>query len=88
MADSVPVDLIIREREAGWPTIHPEDYCHRCGARNMLWFADRDVWLAATAALASETGREGIFCPQCFADLHSEQTGKRAIWKLVPDDSV
>jgi len=84
VADSIPVDQIARERDAGWPTIHPEDYCHRCGGRNMLWFADSGTWLVATEAWAADTGREGIFCPQCFADLYEEATGERCVWSLSP----
>lgn len=85
MADSVPLDLIERERTAGWPTIHPEDYCHRCGARNMVWFTSADLWKVATAAWAAETGREGICCPACFADLHEQATGNpRIIWEVRP----
>lgn len=73
---------ILEQREAGWPDIHPEDYCHKCGTRNMLWFACRDDWLTATTAWAEETGREGICCPQCFADMHKEATGVDIIWEI------
>lgn len=82
MAESVPVDLIRREREAGWPTMHPEDYCHRCGARNMPWHVDRATWLTATSAWAAETGREGICCPQCFVEMYEAATGELTIWEL------
>ncbi|GAG96755.1 unnamed protein product, partial [marine sediment metagenome] len=23
---------------------HPEDYCHICGGKNIVWFADNDLW--------------------------------------------
>lgn len=84
MPESVPPALIERERDAGWPTIHPEDYCHWCGARNMLWFAPAIHWNTATAYWSSVTGRDGICCPQCFADMHAEATGKRLIWEIRP----
>jgi hypothetical protein len=77
-------DDIKAQRSLGWPDFHPEDYCHKCGAPNMLWFVDRDVWLTATAEWAKETGREGICCPRCFAEMHAEATGRRVTWKLVP----
>lgn len=76
-------DEIERQRAVGWPEIHPEDFCHRCGMENMLWAAEREEWLKATKAWAAETGREGICCPQCFADLHREATGASTVWILL-----
>ncbi len=82
---SVPLSVIAEADAAGWPEpgIHPEDYCHVCGHANMFWYVDRDVWLAATSAWAAETGKQGICCPRCFADMHEQQTGEWTIWKLV-----
>ena len=75
--------LIEKQREQGWPLIHPEDYCHRCGERNPLWCAaTREDWLAATSAWAAETGREGICCVTCFVDMYREQTGTSPVWML------
>ena len=82
MADSVPLYLIAREREAGWPTIRPEDYCHRCGARNTSWYVSREEWLTATTSWAAETGREGICCPACFVEMYEQQTGEVTIWEM------
>ena len=74
---------IAKQREQGWPDIHPEDYCHGCGARNLPWFVDaREVWLEATAEWAAETGREGICCLNCFVQMHHDHTGERVIWSL------
>ena len=73
---------IATQRSLGWPDIHPEDYCHKCGARNPLWFVDRETWLTATAEWAKETGREGICCPACFAEMHAKATGVEMIWEL------
>lgn len=83
---SVTAEYIAGQREAGWPDIHPEDYCHKCGTRNMLWVASREDWLAATSAWATETGREGICCPQCFAEMHEEQADGRVVWVLTPHE--
>ena len=83
MPRTVTPGYIQSQREHGWLDIHPEDFCHRCGTRNMLWYATRDDWDAATSAWATETGREGICCPQCFAELHKEQTGESTIWGLT-----
>lgn len=78
-------EAIKAQRETGWPDIHPEDFCHRCGTRNMLWCAtSREDWLTATEPWAAETGREGICCPQCFAEMHAENTGVATIWMLTP----
>lgn len=75
---------ILEQRTLGWPDIHPEHYCHRCGARNPNWYVDsRDVWLMATGAWAAETGREGICCPNCFMEMHEAATGKRVLWRLT-----
>lgn len=48
------VSPIATQRELGW--MHPEDDCHGS------WIAA--TWIAATAAWALETGREGITTPQ------------------------
>jgi len=77
---------VAEQRSAGWPDMHPEDFCHKCGTRNMSWAtATRDDWLTATSAWAAETGREGICCPQCFADMYDDQTGQKACWILTRD---
>lgn len=74
---------ITEQRCSGWPDMHPEDYCHRCGAPNPSWYTDRDTWLAATSGWAAETGREGICCPACLIALHEQATGERVLWELV-----
>lgn len=76
---------IARQRELGWPDFHPEDFCHRCGRRNPIWWTASEPWKTATAGRAKETGKEGIFCPSCFCDLHEQQTGRRQIWELALD---
>lgn len=68
---------IEEQRAQGWPDMHPEDYCHRCGNRNPSWFVStREQWLAGTQAWAAETGREGICCPTCFEEIWEERHGK------------
>lgn len=39
---------------------HPEDYCHRCGRRNPMWFSPE--WPELTG------GHAGILCPPCFTE--------------------
>lgn len=82
---SVPVEEIARQRERGWPDFHPEDYCHRCGGRNVAsWFVDSDRFNAAMGA-PEDHQWNGIICPGCFVELHEQATGLMATWKLAPD---
>lgn len=83
MRDHVDVAWIETQRERGWPDIEPEDYCHRCGTRNILWCAPSEEWLAATSAWAAETGHEGICCVSCFTEMYREQTGTDPVWILT-----
>lgn len=76
---------INEQRAAGWPDMHPEDFCHRCGAANHMWFTSRETWLTATAAWAAETGREGICCIPCLIEMHEAATGKPVVWRLEVD---
>lgn len=82
-ATAIPISEIARQRSLGWPDFHPEDYCHRCGVANPLWFTDRESWLTATAAWAAETGREGICCPRCFFEMHEAAVGEAVIWEIA-----
>lgn len=77
-ADSVTPEEIQDQRAQGWPDFHPEDYCHRCGRRNFVWFADSAQWNLA------EGGPEGILCPTCFTDDHEKATGEACSWRLAP----
>lgn len=79
----VSPDFILAQREAGWPDIHPEDYCHKCGVRNTSWFARREQWLCATAAWAEQTGREGICCIACFAEMFTEATSEKVFCEVI-----
>lgn len=58
-----------RQRANGWPDFHPEDYCHRCGGRNCVWWVDSDEW---NRVMRDEDGNQlwwGIVCPSCFCEL-------------------
>lgn len=78
----VDVAYIEAQRLAGWPDIHPEDYCHKCGVAFEPWFTDRETWLAGTSAWAAQTGREGICCMPCFIEMFKENTGREPMWRL------
>lgn len=81
---SVDPKEIERQRELGWPDMHPEDFCHRCGVRNPNWYASQEDWLDATMKWAEETGREGICCPFCFLQMFEEAVGERVILEVKP----
>lgn len=79
-----PAAAIADQRARGWPDMHPEDFCHRCGGRNVRsWFAPSDRWNAAVAALGLAVG--AILCPGCFVLGHERATGLSCTWTLVPD---
>lgn len=62
---SVTVEFIDTQRRTGWPDIHPESFCHRCGQRNPVWHAAPALWNEGTAS--RPRGRGDILCPTCFA---------------------
>lgn len=66
---SVTPEFIVQQRALGWPDIHPEDYCHRCGRPNPCWFSPEFVSLVGSYS--------GIMCPSCFAALDPDPT---AVW--------
>ncbi len=79
----VSPQYILDQRAAGWPDIHPEDYCHRCGVEFEGWYTDRETWLIGTSAWAAETGREGICCITCFTEMYTAASDTRPTWRLV-----
>lgn len=58
--------------------VHPEDYCHRCGGRNLSWWCDSDLWNAVMRpdGQGSPWLWNEIICPQCFADLAEVKFGR------------
>ena len=56
-------ETIEKQRKKGWPDFHPEDFCHRCGRRNPVWWTDSRSWNRAAPE------RTSILCPSCFAEL-------------------
>lgn len=67
------------QRTLGWPDVHPEDYCHRCGNRNTSWWVDSDVWNAVMESAFSP--HHGIICPSCFG-LRFEEKFPGTSWEL------
>jgi hypothetical protein len=69
---------ITNQRVKGWPDWHPEEYCHRCGQRNITpWYVDSVYWNRAAQA-------HEILCPQCFVEAYEESTETLPIWHLMP----
>lgn len=85
--DKYRVDIkeIDYQRALGWPDFDPEDYCHRCGCRNCVWWTDSDRFNLALGAHGVDPDWAGIICIACFVELHKEKTNLKTVWKLVPD---
>lgn len=76
------------ERAERWPNVHPEDYCHRCGEPNIVWFASSPVW---NALMRGGNGDgygvydepfNGIICPVCFGQMWELAFDARRVWEL------
>lgn len=79
-AAAVLPEEILRQRAMGWPDFHPEDFCHRCGRRNAVWWVGGDLWKAAVEG--RERGVVDILCPSCFTELFEARSGTRCVWQL------
>ena len=80
MQNFVTLAEIERQRVTGWPDFHPEDYCHKCGGRNLsTWSVYSDRWNFAMGSPLE------IVCPQCFVKRWEDATGLVAHWRLVPE---
>ena len=76
---SVTPKRIEEERSLGWPTFHPEDFCHRSGRLNISsWYVDNEEWTFAMDVIS-------IVCPQCFVAAWSAKTGFTGTWELRLD---
>ena len=74
--------LIVEQRAKGWVDFHPEDFCHRCGNRNPVWYVDSDRWNLAVDHL--DRGNLTVLDPACFIELWEAKTGLKAAWDLTP----
>lgn len=73
------------QRAKGWPDMHPEDICHRCGGKNMTWWTPAEVWnpiMQPDGPDAPWRWNE-IICPQCFAELFEQQFPDTG-WRIEP----
>jgi hypothetical protein len=65
------------QRECGWPDVHPEDYCHRCGQRNVR------SWAAPSEVFKTIAEPHEIICPQCMSEAWEKQHGLTT-WRIEP----
>jgi hypothetical protein len=77
---------IVRQRAAGWPDFHPEEFCHRCGRRNPPWSTDQREWLVATEQRPRQELE--ILCPSCFVALCEQNGGRKQghLWIVTQVD--
>ncbi len=80
----VSMNEIDYQRRVGWFDFDPEDYCHRCGNRNCVWWTDSDRFNLAIDAHGVDSNYNGIICIPCFVELHEEKTNLKTAWKLEP----
>lgn len=73
-----PADQVDTPVENPVTVPHPEDFCQRCGGRNIIWNVDSDRYNTAV-------NRSEIVCPTCFVLAHESATGMRCVWTLAPD---
>lgn len=81
----VTLDELDAQHEAGWTDFHPEDFCHRCGNRNVSWAIEGDVWASVMNRGESDPWH-GIVCIPCFTELHALVHGESA-WHMVYDEN-
>lgn len=81
--EAITPEEVHRQRAAGWPDFHPEEFCHRCGRRNAgSWWVDGDLW--NEAVVGRDRGVVDILCPSCFVAEHERETGQTTSWQMVP----
>lgn len=82
--EHVTFEEIEEQRAAGWVDFHPEDFCHKCGRRNISWCVDSDRFNMAMKVLNGRP-RSGIICPVCFVLAHEAAFDVHGTWRLVPE---
>lgn len=60
---------------------HPEDYCHRCGGRNISWHTENKLW----NSLIRDAGHPKILCPICFDEIYKEKYGLSPHWVFIKE---
>ena len=80
---TVSPEYLADQKAAGWPDVHPEDYCHACGRPNPAWFADSAQWNLATRS--DPRGHYAILCPSCFVAAWEREAGGTVAWRMSID---
>lgn len=52
---------------------HPENYCHQCGSKNVIWYAPNELWNELCESWE-------IICPKCFQE-RADERGINVIFK-------
>lgn len=81
-AHSIDPDRYSAEWYAGWPTVHPEDFCSRCHKRNPNWVAPQYIWAVVVSALPPL--QRSILCPDCVIEVYQALTGFEQCWSVMP----
>lgn len=63
---------------------HPEDFCHKCGRPNVVWFAPSSLW----NLVVRTKGEPEMLCPTCFIRLAEEAGINGQAWKVEPESYV
>lgn len=61
---------------------HPENYCHLCGGKNIIWYADNELWNEVVDK------PELICCPLCFVKLAENKGIVPTAWRLSREGDV
>lgn len=85
-AQRVDLAEIDAQRVAGWPNFHPEDYCHRCGHRNVSWYTNNSTWDPVMRGGDPNGWGEWqeIVCVPCFTEL-AERLHGPSTWRVTRD---
>lgn len=86
---SVTLDDLDAQHERGWVDYHPEDFCHRCGNRNVTWATDGDTWntVMRDGGRAEFGPWHEIICIPCFTELADLRAGRGCSWRIWMDAS-
>lgn len=87
---SITSEEMAEQRRAGWPDMHPEDFCHRCFGRNLSWWCDPDVWNAVMRPEGPDSPWRWneIICPACFAELFIAKFGRASLTFTVDENTI
>lgn len=61
---------------------HPEDFCHKCGQPNIVWFAPNELWNKSVR----DANQPEILCPVCFVRLTEAAGFREQTWRVAPRD--